>query len=58
MPIIRLTPQLHQVVHEFKNASLNKNAGNIANNLSTAESSAVIKTFKQTNRKEISSRWF
>ncbi|GMX61378.1 hypothetical protein Elgi_11820 [Paenibacillus elgii] len=58
MLIIRLTPQLHQTVHEFKNASFKKNAGNIANNLSTAESSAVIKTFKQTNRKEISSRWF
>lgn len=50
MLIIQLTPQLHHVVHGFKNVNPIEIEGRLANNLylSTTESLALIKTFKQT----------
>ncbi|KZE73735.1 hypothetical protein AV654_03935 [Paenibacillus elgii] len=54
MLIIQLTPQLHHVVHGFKNVNPIEIEGSLANNLylSTAESLALIKTFKQTLKSE------
>lgn len=50
MLTIRLTPQLHNVVHLLKNNNLEKNAIPSLKNatLYASESGAVIKTFKQS----------
>lgn len=47
MPIIQLTPQLHDVIHKLKRVNLCEDASPFLNELSLSkkESSAVIKTF-------------
>ncbi|MFB0843303.1 hypothetical protein [Paenibacillus oleatilyticus] len=52
MLTIRLTPQLHNVVHVLKNNDLEKNAIPSLKNstLYASESRAAIKTFKQSSR--------